>query len=207
MGELPKNVREFIFRDIIYIVGGGIVLISFLYRFDCLPNQNTPVVFYLLGAGLSYVIGLSIQDLFSIARLVTTAKYEKPNRLVRCMYRRFYNEKWKDLPELNSNEVLPAVRKLLRNDLRRAHYERMISGLILASTMGPCMLISSLLIFWKWSVSCSGFDFAVFVTSLVLSIGLFALAWLRAANVTRTDADALAEYGPTEKNEDTSREG
>ena len=175
---------------------------SFLYCFDRLPNKDTPVAFYLLGAGVSYVLGCSLQDLFSIARLVTTAKYPKPNRWVCWMYLRFNNENWKDVPEFNSSELRPTFRELMKDDLRRAHYERAISGLILAATMGPCMLVSSLLIFWRWFSSCSGFDLAIAVTSLFLSIALFALSWLRAAQVTRTDADALVDYRATGKNED-----
>ncbi len=206
MGELPRNVREFIVRDLIYVVGGGIVLTSFLYRFDRLPDQDTPLAFYLLGAGVAYVLGSSLQDLFSILRLVTTAKYPKPNRLVRWMHRRFTAEEWKDLPELDSSEIRSAIRKVLKDDLCRTHYERTISGMILAATMGPCTLVSGLLVSWRWLASSSGFDLAVAVTSLVLSVGLFALTWLRAAQVTRIDADALADYRDTRKGVDVSSE-
>jgi hypothetical protein len=66
MGELPRNVREFIVRDLIYIAGGGLVIVSFLYRFDRLPDQDTPLAFYLLGAGAAYVVGSALQDIFSI---------------------------------------------------------------------------------------------------------------------------------------------
>lgn len=70
MPDLPENVREFIIRDLIYIIGGGMVIGSFLYRFDRLPGQDTPVAFYVFGAGIAYVVGNALQEFFCIIGLV-----------------------------------------------------------------------------------------------------------------------------------------
>ena len=97
--ELPKSIREFLIRDLIYIVGGGCVLISFLYRFDKLPDERTPIAFYLLGVGIAYVIGSTVQDLFSIACLVTTGPVVKPGKFIRFIYHRFTVELRQELKE------------------------------------------------------------------------------------------------------------
>lgn len=195
MFELPRNVREFVVRDIIYIIGGGSVLTSFLYCFGRLPNESTPVAFYFLGAGIAYVIGCAIQDLFSIVRLVTTGPVEKPGRFIRCVYRRFTGEEWLDLKDFDLGRVRQALRSLLKNDeARAARYERAISGMILATTMAPCTLLSGVLVLLRAICSPSAFDFAVAAASLVLCVGLFVLAWLKAVQITRIDAEVLADY-------------
>ncbi|MBL7146890.1 MAG: hypothetical protein ISS76_21815 [Phycisphaerae bacterium] len=205
MAELPRNVREFLVRDLIYIIGGSSVITSFLYLFDRLPNENTPLAFYLLGAGIAYMIGSSLQDLFSILKVVTTGPVEYPNKIIRGIYQRFTGEKWTELKEFDPSKVRTALRSILKNnEARAASYERAISGMILSTTMCPCTLVSSLLIFLKWLASCSSFDLAVALMSFFLSVGMFTLAWLRATQVTRIDAEVLNEYRDNIKNENVS---
>ena len=198
--ELPKSVREFLVRDLIYIIGGGCILVSFLYRFDRLPGERTPVAFYLLGTGVAYVLGCAAQDLFSIARFVTTGPVVKPGRFIRYIYRRFTGEQWGELKGFEPSEVRQAIRSVLKEDeARAAHYERAIGGMILATTMAPCTLICSGLVFWRALASCSGFDFALAGASLALSVGLFVLAWLKASQVTQIDAAVVADFRAASK--------
>jgi len=193
MAELPKNLREFLARDLIYIVGGSSVIVSFLYRFDRIPDSSTPIAFYMLGAGLGYVVGYALQDLFSILRLVTTAQVTKPNRLLRWAYARFAGEPWEELPPLKSNEIGPGLRRFLNDDFTRARYERSITHMMVGTTIGPCILLSSFLIFWRWLVGRSQFDLVLSIVSLVLSVVLFLLSWIKAMQVTRIDARAVAD--------------
>ncbi len=191
MGDLPRNVREFVVRDLIYIAGGGMVLTSFLYRFDRLPDKDIPFAFYLLGAGIAYVIGNALQDIFGITRLVTTADVRRLGCLGKWFYRRFNITRWTDIQKFDPTEVGRAIRELNRKDRAYAAvYERAIAGLILASTMAPCILISSLLVWSQWWVHHDPFDFWLGVMSLPLASGLFVLARLRAAQVTRNGARA-----------------
>jgi hypothetical protein len=194
MGELPRNVREFVVRDLIYIAGGGMVLVSFLYRFDRLPDKDTPLAFYLLGAGIAYVIGNALQDIFSIFGVVTTAPVFKLGKRWSWIYRRFTNDDWKDISNFDPVRTQRAIRSLRRKDRGfAAEYERVISGLILAATMTPCTLASGLLVLWRWLVSRNQFDLSLGTVSLVLSSGLFVLARVRAAQMARIDADAPEE--------------
>jgi len=187
MADLPRNIREFIVRDLIYIIGGASVITSFLYSFDRLPNQDTPVALYLLGAGFSYVLGSTLQDLFSIVRLVTTANYKKPNKIVKWAYQRFCNEEWKETQTQNLTEDIKSDTSPKRDDLEQAYSERAIAGVILAATMGPCAFISSLIVFVRWLCSCSSsvFDIALSVILLALSSGLILLNWIRIAQLSR----------------------
>lgn len=167
------------------------VLTSFLYRFDQLPNGDLAFVFYLLAAGVAYVVGNVLQDVFSIFRFVTTAPVLKPGRVVKWIYRRFYGETWEETINYDPAVSQRAVRSLRRKDnAYAARYERVISGLILAATMAPCTLISSLLIWSQWWGCRNQFDFWLATTLLFLSAGLFVLARLRAARMGRIDARA-----------------
>lgn len=62
MNELVKALKNFIVRDIIYILGGASVIISFLYLFGKIDiiRKETPTVIFLFIAGIGYVIGYSI---------------------------------------------------------------------------------------------------------------------------------------------------
>ncbi len=204
MGELPRNVREFIVRDLVYIVGGGMVIVSLLYRFYRLPDKDTPLALYLLGSGIAYVIGNVVQDVFSISGLVTTANVRKLGAIGKWLYRRFYIREWEDIGKFDETEAQRAIRELQeKSRVYAANYERAVSGLILASTMAPCTLISSLFIWSQWRVCRNQSDFWLGLMSLLLSGGLFALVRLRAANVTQIDARASRDLADALKRSPT----
>lgn len=194
ISNLPKSVRDFLTRDLVYTIGGGTVLTSFLYSSNRLPISNIPLAFTLLGIGLSYVIGYAIQDLFSISRIVTTAQVPKPNPFLKWVYKRFENKPWEDLPECNFNDVGHAVQSFLDNDFLRAQYERIISHLILGSTIGPCLFIAALFVFVRCCFHPNFFDFVLFALSLLLGCGLVILCWLKAIQITRIDVKAVTAF-------------
>jgi len=55
MNELVKALKNFIVRDIIYIIGGASVILSFLYLFKKIGiiTKDTPAAIYLLIAGIA----------------------------------------------------------------------------------------------------------------------------------------------------------
>jgi hypothetical protein len=200
ISDLPKSIRDFLARDLAYVVGGGTVLTSFFYSFNRLPTGEIPVAFTLLGIGLSYVIGYAIQDLFSISRIVTTAQVPNPNRFLKWAYKRFENRPWKDLPECSFDDAGHAIQSFLNNDLSRSLYERTISFLILGATNGPCMFVASLFVFVRWCLNPNFFDFVLIVLSLLLGCGLVILCWLKAMEMTRIDVKAIIAF-QNKKNE------
>jgi hypothetical protein len=203
ISDLPKSIRDFLGRDLIYIVGGGTVITSFLYSFNRLPIDDIPLAFTLLGIGLSYVIGYAIQDLFSILRIVTTAQVPKPNRFLKWAYNRFENRSWEELPECNFNDVGQALESFLNNDRSKSHYERTISLLMLGATIGPCMSIAFIFIFVRWCLCPNSFDFVLFILSLLFGCVLVILCWLKAMQITRIDVKAVnaSKNEQTESNE------
>ena len=94
MSELIKALGRFVARDLIYVIGGTTVILSFLYLFNCLSSDELPLAYSLFGAGLAYVVGYAIQDLCCLVGLVTMADYFEPNCFVKRLYRRFTREDW-----------------------------------------------------------------------------------------------------------------
>ncbi len=200
LSRLPKSIRDFIGRDVVYIVGGSILLTSILYRFNRLPNNDTHLAFYLLGLGIAYVVGYAMQDLFSIVGIVTTSQVTDPCSLHRWAYKRFENKPWEKLPVDKFDNVGSALNKYLDSEIARAHYERTITHLTVGASIGPCMLLSSLMVFWRWYAFREQFDLVASILSLLLSGGLVLLSWIKAMQITRIDAEAVVDYQADEKN-------
>lgn len=127
MIEFPKDVREFIARDLVFLVGGSCVVGSFLYRFYKPPDQDTPIIYYLLAAGVAYVIGYALQDGFSVLRIVTTATVKKPGDLQKWLYKRFTGDDWDGVEQLDWKHVSSAVETKFHNDFYRAAYQRAVT--------------------------------------------------------------------------------
>jgi hypothetical protein len=71
MNDLITLLKHFLYRDVAYLVGGSIVMISFLYLFDRFDIVELPVAYYLLFAGLAYFVGYAVKDGFSLTPLVS----------------------------------------------------------------------------------------------------------------------------------------
>jgi hypothetical protein len=72
MGDLIQVLRRFVARDLVYLTGGGCVVASFLYALGRLPSGSEHTVFYILLAGIAYVMGHALQDGFSLLPGFTT---------------------------------------------------------------------------------------------------------------------------------------
>jgi len=97
--KLAESLSYFVTRDVLYVVGGSSVILSFLYLFDRLPGSDLPTVWYVLGAGIAYVIGYAIQDGLSLTPITTTQSVIHPNRVVKKLYEWFAGPPWKDIPD------------------------------------------------------------------------------------------------------------
>jgi len=66
MTEVPKHLQIFIARDIIYLIGGGCVVGSFLYACGKLPDgKEASIALNILAAGVAYVLGMPCR-IFSV---------------------------------------------------------------------------------------------------------------------------------------------
>jgi len=219
MNELVKALKNFIVRDIIYIIGGASVIITFLYLFGKIDTirKETPTVIYLFIAGISYVIGYCIQELFSFLHIVTTASYFKPCAVQKWLYHCLTLSKWKEIA-LNENQLDEAellIQEKACTDTK-ADRERIISLMMVGTTMGPCTFVSGILlvigaIAINLNFCCrptrvtvnTCFDLKLGITFLLASLLLIILGWIKGMQLmknteqlyNRLRENQLPEYG------------
>ncbi|MFA5238194.1 MAG: hypothetical protein WC476_00610 [Phycisphaerae bacterium] len=172
MSKFVKSFRNFIVRDITYIIGGASVILSFLYvwgkidvskkslNINIIP-QSANIVFYIIAIGLAYAVGYCFQEIFSLLHIVRTADYFKPRFPSRWLYRCLIGERWEDVfPDIQKGrrrrwDVTKRLRRanIIINEKAspddKIHRERMASFIMICTTLGPCALITGLLLLWK----------------------------------------------------------
>jgi hypothetical protein len=172
MTKLAKSIRNFIIRDIIYILGGTAVILSFLHvwgKIDVSKKtiditvipKSANIIFYVLGIALAYAVGYCLQEVFSLLHIVKTANYFKPRFPLRWLYRGLYGERWTaifpDIPKGRRRrwEVTKRLRQanIIINEKAsqddKIHREWTASFIMICTTLGPCALVSGLLLLWK----------------------------------------------------------
>jgi hypothetical protein len=169
---LTKSLRNFIVRDVVYIVGGILVILSFLYvwggidiskktlNINIIP-KSANIIFYIIGIGLAYAIGYCLQEIFSLLHVVTTANYFQPWFPLKWLYRCLIGERWENIfPDIPNGrhrrrDVSQRIRqadivineKASQDD--KTHHEWITSFLMVCTTLGPCALVSGVLLLWK----------------------------------------------------------
>ena len=133
-------------------------------------------------------------ECLSIIGVVTTSQVTDPCSLQRWAYERFENKPWEKLPADKFDNVGSALEKYLDSEMARAHYERIITQLIVGASIGPCMLLSSLMVFWRWGAFRDQFDLVASILLFLLSGGLILLSWIKAMQIPKIDAEAVAAY-------------
>ena len=124
MNELVKALKNFIVRDIIYIIGGTFVILSFLHLWDqnCILEkfskieilQRTPsIILYVVGIALAYVIAYGIQEFFSFLGLTRTSLYfqDNPNRVTQFLYNRYMNRQWQPLQPFDEDQASVTINR------------------------------------------------------------------------------------------------
>jgi hypothetical protein len=184
MDELSKAFRRFIMRDMVFILGGGSVILSFLYYFDFVEKiLELRWGFYVFIAGIAYVVGYAVQDGMSLLGIVTTRDYFKPNCFVKWMYERFCGAEWRDIKPFDSVNVRIIIdEKASEGHIKRL--ERTTSLRQIGTTMGPCGIISAMILFSRaWKAGC-GFDTTFAMVISVFSLVLICLGRLKTAQYT-----------------------
>jgi hypothetical protein len=180
-----KALSRFITRDLIYVVGGGSVVASFLYRFDLLAVNGAPLANYLLAGGIGYVVGYALQDGASVLNIVTTAALRKAKWPLTWLYCMFTHRKWKDVDSRHVHSM-QTIQADLSGD---PEYERIVTLKHIGTTGAPCSLTCAALLFWKSQVTTAGadvrrlteFDIHLAWAALGLGVVLCGLAWIKAA--------------------------
>lgn len=156
MSEFIQLFRTFIYRDMAFILGGSIVICSIAYALpDRIGDQSLrdlPSVFYVIIAGMAYIIGYTVQDMGAILGIARTGHHFVPGRFDKCLYYRFTNHEWDldlhphkkaiaDEIHMHRLDIPPATLKAL---------ERIISLQVIGICVGGCSLLSALILFGCW---------------------------------------------------------
>lgn len=72
MAELVAAFRRFLTRDLVFVVGGGSIIVSWLHVHNRLPVGNIPTWLLLFTAATAYVVGYAAQELWSTMGIVST---------------------------------------------------------------------------------------------------------------------------------------
>ena len=172
MSKLVKSIRNFIIRDIIYILGGASVILGFLYvwgkidvskksiNINIVP-ESANIIFYIIGIGLAYAVGYCLQEIFSLLHIVKTSDYFRPWFPLRWLYRCLAGERWQDIfPDIPKGrrrrwDVTKRLRQanIIINEKAsqddKTHREWIASFIMVCTTLGPCALVSGVLLLWK----------------------------------------------------------
>lgn len=151
MDELVKALRHFITRDLVFLVGGGIVVGSFVCAVNNfgLISTDHPTVFLLL-AGISYAIGYAIQDGSGLIGLVRIPPSYRLRWIIKPFYKRIVGQDWNDVDEKTVN-FGEAERKIITDSDEGVALERIITLKQVGTAIGPCCIVSSMLFLWSGS--------------------------------------------------------
>lgn len=181
MDELVKALKDFITRDLLYVVGGGTVGLSFCYLFQVQVPPTPSTAMALLAAGIAYGIGYAIQDGLSLTPIISTAPVVSPGPIVRSLYRRFMGDDWTSIKPNEFSEAQEAF-TTIASDRDYAQWNRIVSLKHIGSTLGSSGLVAAVLLVVAAARS-RGECFAVALAagSLILSATLVGLSWVKGA--------------------------
>ncbi len=182
MSELIKIIKHFITRDVIFIIGGSIVILSFMYKFNRISITNLPTAYYILGAGISYVLGYTIQDAFCLLPFVKIKTRLKYNTFIQKLYKIFVGEdgKWELLKTINLDDARREIDKQ-GGERIQAQLERIITLKQIGMTIGSCGLISSIFLILRAIEYQTEFDVWLASCVFLVSIILILLGWIKMA--------------------------
>ncbi len=179
MEAIIKALQQFLTRDILYILGGGSVIIAVAYFFGFeLPCnlENNLIIFV---AGIAYVLGYLIQEVLSLTPILTTAHF-KPNRFIRYLYKLYSNQELKVNPNMTDLSALLEVYPDL-NERQISQIERTITLQLVGATMGSNWLVASIFFGLAAFESKSSIDIFLTISTILLSVFLISMAWTKGA--------------------------
>jgi hypothetical protein len=188
-GDWATLFKNFIYRDVAFILGGSIVLGSFAYSFDLshliCTNLSVPVV--ILFAALAYVVGYGVQDIGGVFRISTTAVPYKPTCGGRCLYKVFTRLDWTPVDYAQSTTPIEFEIEMGRQNIpprTLQALDRILSLKVISMCIGACLIVSAIFIAVHWfrsGAQSHGLDEVVASSSFLLfGIALICLGRLKA---------------------------
>jgi len=187
MDEFVKAFRHFITRDVIYVIGGSCIVVSFLYAFDRFHTADMPIAIQLFVAGVSYVLGYAAQEAFGLLRVTSTEHQPNPPSLVLWLFRRFTHKTWTpiDAATYESASATVAQRTSDIGDEALSRLDRIIVLKQVGTTMGACGAVSSVVVGMRALRSGDAFDVALSIGILAATVVLIAIAWVKRLDLSR----------------------
>src|ERR1051325_1866009 len=188
VSDIFNALEKYIFRDLSFMVGGSVLLSSVFYLFDKLPTGDVPAFKYFVWAGVSYAIGYSVQEVFTVLHLVRTKASFSPNRLGSLLFRLFDRER----PRPVDKEQYELAKGWLANapERFRSDHERIESLKQVGTALGPCFLLAGFVLLGK-SFHPIKLGYVVAGGLIILGLILILLGWLK---VTQQPQYLLARY-------------
>jgi hypothetical protein len=156
MTEIVTLFRQFLYRDLAFILGGSFVLLSLAYTFrgrGCIGPIDWhydwgkfPTAGIVLIAAAAYVIGYAVQDVGALLRLTPTSRFQ-PGSLLKGLYKYFSRMRWEDTKYPNDREFSFEIH-LERLDIPERviqELERIRSLKVISMCVGGCLALSALI--------------------------------------------------------------
>jgi len=154
MSDLVGAIKDFLYRDLAFILGGTIVIASIAYSCrhwlpDFASDLRTPPVWSLfVFPALAYVVGYAVQDIGALFGLTSTRHLATPNWFCQRLYSRFAGTPWTPIANVPQGvDVFPFEVRIGRLDLPQPvarSLQRIESLKVIGMCVGGCLLLSSL---------------------------------------------------------------
>jgi hypothetical protein len=191
MTEFVTLFRQFLYRDLAFILGGFIVFGSLAYAFrgsvdwPTLWQKFPPgsgVLGTILIAAAAYVIGYAVQDVGGVLHVTSTSWFE-PGPFRRLLYRCFTRFCWKDVRYPNDREFTFEI-CLGRLDIHEPiiqSLERIRSLKVISMCVGGCLAVSAVIFLVQLVCDRSSvaIDVVIFVLSAFFAFCLICLGWIK----------------------------
>lgn len=178
MEPLVDTFKKFIARDALYILGGWSVILATLYCVDSPLDDNSSTALIVFLSGVAYVLGYSIQELFSMTPFLTTQHFV-PKGLVSFFYKQFTG---KDVPGNLPSDSLNAFINLYAHltDRQMEQLDRVVNLKQVGSAMGPNWIVAGIILAIRavnhgWQT----IDILLFAASFFFGIFLIIMCWVK----------------------------
>jgi hypothetical protein len=175
---LVRAFEKFLMRDLVFIVGGAAIIMSFLFVYNHLPTKEWPTAYYFLCAGIAYGIGYAVQDLLVLLRISRSKAGHRPNWLGKFLFWLSDREKAENIEKHNYDD---AKRDLYKKSLQRVRddHERTESLKQVGMTLGPCFFLAGVIIWSRsWLIQFE-FEQVLAISAIGFGVALWLLGWLK----------------------------
>lgn len=181
VSEVVKAIGHAITRDLIYVVGGSVIVASFLYAFGRFSTEEMPMLLQLFLAGISYVLGYAAQETFGFLRITSTEHPPSPPRWAVFLFRRFTHKDWVTIDvktyQLAEDAFFNRNQELGERVIERVN--RIIMLKQVGATMGACGAVALVILVIHAVLTWAVFDICLSVGVLIATAVFISISWVK----------------------------